>query len=89
MFRLSFEGAEWRKSTRSGANGDCVEVAVVPGWRKSTRSGANGNCVEVATLDSAVGVRDSKHPAGPVLVVTPDEWTTFLSGVRANDFDLT
>lgn len=87
MSGLNFEGAEWRRSTRSGANGDCVEVAVAPAWRKSTRSGANGNCVEVATFESLVGVRDSKDPAGPVLAVTPGDWTAFLAGIRDGDFD--
>ena len=39
----------WRKSSRSGGSGNCVEVAAR--WRKSSYSEANGNCIEVASRD--------------------------------------
>lgn len=37
-------------------------------WKKSSFSGAE-NCVELAHLGSAIAVRDSKNPGGPVLMV--------------------
>ncbi|QOC90822.1 DUF397 domain-containing protein [Micromonospora craniellae] len=50
-------------------------------WRKTTRSGPDGgNCVEVAdNLSGVVAVRDSKDPAGPVLVFGPGSWRAFVS----------
>jgi hypothetical protein len=56
-------------------------------WRKSSFSNADRNCVEVSMLDDAVAVRDSKDPAGPVLVFTPTEWDAFTRGVVDGQFD--
>lgn len=51
-------------------------------WHKSSRSGQNGECVEVArNLPGVVAVRDSKHPDGPVLVVTRQAWEAFLQRI--------
>jgi len=55
-------------------------------WRKSSFSNGQANCVEVAMLDDAVAVRDSKDPAGPVLVFTPTEWRAFTRGVVDGQF---
>ena len=55
---------------------------------KSSYSDA-GNCVEVRLLpDGTVGVRDSKNPATPPLVFTRPEWSAFLAGVHAHEFEL-
>ncbi len=56
-------------------------------WRKSSRSNLTG-CVEVAVADAEVAVRNSRHPDGPVLEFTIDEWRAFLDGVREGEFDI-
>jgi uncharacterized protein DUF397 len=55
-------------------------------WKKSKLSGPNG-CVEVAFVQDRVAVRDSKDRGGPMLVFTAHEWTTFVRGVCAGEFD--
>jgi hypothetical protein len=55
-------------------------------WRKSSRSTDKANCVEVAVTTGAVAVRDSKHPTGGTLIVTPLTWTAFTTALRANKF---
>ncbi|MGH3933747.1 MAG: DUF397 domain-containing protein [Pseudonocardiaceae bacterium] len=52
-------------------------------WRKSSRSGEEGNCVELAHTPGAI--RDSKNPAGPVLLV-PD-MPAFLREIKRGRFD--
>jgi hypothetical protein len=72
--------SNWRKSSYSGGNTDCVEVD----WRKSSYSSGNTDCVEVAHGAGAVGVRDSKNVAGPDLAFTQDEWLLFTAAVRSH-----
>ena len=78
--------AGWRKSSYSNNGGlDCVEVGSLP-WRKSTYSNNGGlNCVEAGHVPGAVLVRDTKdNGAGPILRVTPANWTRFTAAVRAD-----
>jgi Domain of unknown function (DUF397) len=60
------------------------------GWRKSSYSnGSGGDCVDVALkLPKVVAVRDSKNPDGSRLIFSHDEWSAFVAGVRAGEFDL-
>ena len=62
----------WRKSSFSFSNGNCVEAA---DWRTPAASMADGNCVEVA---SGVAVRDTKDREGPVLKFSAAAWRAFL-----------
>jgi Domain of unknown function (DUF397) len=55
-------------------------------WRKSRYCGS-GACVEVAKVDGHYLMRDSGIDQSPVLRFTEAEWTTFLLGLRAGDFD--
>ncbi|MFG2916744.1 DUF397 domain-containing protein [Kitasatospora sp. NPDC048298] len=80
----------WRTSSYSGDNGgNCIEVAAAA-WRKSSHSNSDGgNCVEVAPgFPGLVPVRDSKDPAGPVLVFPGSSWSAFVEAVRAGHLPL-
>ncbi|EDY46048.1 DUF397 domain-containing protein [Streptomyces sp. SPB074] len=56
-----------------------------PTWHKSSYSdGGDANCVEVASgHPSAVPLRDSKVPAGPVLLVSPEAFSALIATVTA------
>ncbi len=57
-------------------------------WRKSTYSDNQGTCVEVALLpDGGAFVRDTKDRAGGTQTYNPAEWTAFVAGVKAGEFD--
>ncbi|MFJ9108767.1 DUF397 domain-containing protein [Streptomyces sp. NPDC102283] len=49
-------------------------------WRKSSYSdGGDNNCIEVADgYPGLIPVRDSKVPAGPVLLVATPAWAAFV-----------
>ena len=70
----------WRKSTYSGSNGDCIEVA---GFRKSSHSAYNGDCVEAGSCRHGVAVRDTQDRDGPVLTFGSEAWSAFTAALKA------
>ncbi|MFD4995835.1 DUF397 domain-containing protein [Streptomyces buecherae] len=61
-----------------------------PHWIKSCYSNNGGDCVEIATNlapHGTVPVRDSKDPHGPTLTFEPTAWSTFVTCLKAGDFD--
>ncbi|MFH8489702.1 DUF397 domain-containing protein [Streptomyces longisporoflavus] len=53
-------------------------------WRKSSYSNQDGGeCVEVSDgFASAIPVRDSKVPHGPILVFPSANWALFVSALK-------
>ncbi|GAA1923038.1 DUF397 domain-containing protein [Streptomyces durmitorensis] len=67
-----------------------ADLAPDDAWYRSSYSGGTGNnCVEVADLTTptaprpGIGVRDSKNPTGPALLLRPSTWSAFVTHVRA------
>lgn len=75
--------AKWLDSHLKGERS--VESSTAE-WRKSSFSSA-ANCVEVALMSGRVAVRDSKDRNGPMLEFSRKEWTAFVAGVRAGEFN--
>ncbi|WP_275464355.1 DUF397 domain-containing protein [Streptomyces noursei] len=71
----------------ASANQSVSDASTLAGWYKSSYSGpSNGDCLEVARGHATIPVRDSKHPAGPVLSFSSASWAAFVSAVRWGEF---
>ncbi len=91
----------WRKSSRSGGEGNCVEVAAfaAPAGARNSAVGTGDGVVSardgaVGTGDGAVGawegvvgVRDSKDRPGPALSFDSAAWARFVAAVPAGERD--
>ena len=63
---------------------ESTEILTGIQWRKSSYSGdQGGDCVEIGEMTTAVAIRDSKDPAGPILTVGPATFTAFLGWATA------
>ncbi|MFV8129281.1 DUF397 domain-containing protein [Streptomyces syringium] len=83
---VDFSQAVWRKSSHSGHQSDCVEVAHAS-WRKSSYSGHQTDCIQVADgFPGLTPVRDSKNPHGPTLLFEADAWSAFITGLKGGAF---
>lgn len=56
-------------------------------WVKAKMSDSSGQCVELRRNGERVEVRDTKDREGPVLRFTPGEFSAWLNGAKAGDFD--
>ncbi|MEU6380312.1 DUF397 domain-containing protein [Streptomyces sp. NPDC046909] len=53
-------------------------------WFKSSYSdGTGNNCVEATRLTPSIAIRDSKHPTGPALLLSPTAWSPFLTHITS------
>ncbi|MER0244342.1 DUF397 domain-containing protein [Streptomyces sp. HSW2009] len=67
------EGASWVKSSYSGdSQGQCIEVADLA----------------ATSLTGMRGIRDSKNPDGPALLLSADAFADFVSGIKNGEFDI-
>ncbi|MEI5101474.1 DUF397 domain-containing protein [Streptomyces sp. PmtG] len=68
---------------------NALDLASERAWRKSSYSdGTPSSCIEVAELPphpaGGIGVRDSKNPAGPALLLALPAWTAFVGSLRTS-----
>ncbi|MEV5408830.1 DUF397 domain-containing protein [Thermopolyspora sp. NPDC052614] len=70
---MDLTNVTWRKSTYSGGDNACVEVAQVAMRKTDT--------------ERIFVLRDSKNPDGPRLHLTHAAWNAFRVGIKSGDFD--
>lgn len=60
----------------------CVEAAFV-----SSSACTSGTCVQAAPHDGSVLLRDGKDPEGPVMTLSPEDWTGFLDEIKLGTYN--
>lgn len=72
----------WKKAKECNSNA-CVEIK----WVRAADCGT-GTCVEVGADGDEILIRDSKNPDVAPLRFTRPEWTAFVAGAQAGEFDV-
>jgi len=86
LVTVSRETVLERESLRTGIYMSLMDAdALDAGWRKASLSVNNGACVEVASSRTAVMVRDSVDPSGPVVAYPAATWQAFLAAAKASN----
>lgn len=55
-------------------------------WQKASLC-QNGECVEIAAYNGTVMMRKSTEPDSACLYFTPEEFSSFLKGAKAGEFN--
>lgn len=55
-------------------------------WRKADRSGSGDNCVELAAVLGGVAIRDSKNPAGGLIMLSEEGFADLVVRVKRGEF---
>lgn len=73
---------QWFKSSYSGGDNDCVEVAHLPAdYHKPGYSQVGAGSIEVVE-GSVSGIRDTKRRDLGALFFGPDEWQAFIGTAK-------
>lgn len=66
-----------------------IEESTLRATYKRSSYCSTGACVEVIRLENGdVSLRDSKNPTKEALRFTTEEWSAFLKGVKAGEFEV-
>jgi hypothetical protein len=57
-------------------------------WTKFSNGSGGNNCVEVKYDPFNICVRNSNHKNDGTLLFTPEEWKSFVEGVKKGVFDI-
>jgi hypothetical protein len=73
---------------KNGMKADVIDALYDGSWIKARASQGQGQCAEAKDLPGGkVALRQSTDPTGPALLFTRGEFSAFLAGAKAGEFD--